>query len=288
MTAAGSAPAVSPWTLRRARAVHLLARAPHADELLGFYVGLVELQARVAEGLPVDRWAPLVQDPDGSAALLAVERIPMDELAPRFDDFLERIAEVGTEIITAGARDLLAAEDAHRTEILHAALTAERGYTGESGEAREPEPTDFHGRAFWEPLLTTLVAAIGPSLPEQAGRRCFACAALPQVAVLRDRPDALGARSLVCSLCATEWRFPRLTCPHCGETDANRLPVHTAESVPHVRIDACLACRRYLKSVDLRQEGRAVPLVDDVATVELDLWAVKEGLTKIRSNVLGF
>ena len=113
------------------------------------------------------------------------------------------------------------------------------------------------------------------------------CGGQPQVAVLRDLPDAVGRRTLVCSTCATEWRFPRLTCPACGETDADRLPVHTTESVAHVRIDECRTCRRYLKSVDQRQQGAAVPLVDEVATVELDLWAREQGLTKIRTNVLG-
>ena len=295
MTAAGSAPAVSPWRLRRARAVHLLDKAPHAEEFLAFYIGLVEFQERVADAVLVDRWVPLVRVAEGSESVLAVERLPVDELVPRFDDFLGRVADVGTEVITAGAQALLVADDTHRAAVLCTALEevpAVAATTGEEGlngqEPPEAGAADFHTRAFLEPLVTTLAAAIAHPPPKQTRRRCFVCAALPQLSVLRDRPDARGARSLVCSLCATEWRFPRLTCPQCGETQADRLPVHTAESVAHVRIDACLTCRRYVKSVDLRQQGTAVPLVDDVATVELDLWAGDQGLTKIRTNVLGF
>jgi len=52
-------------------------------------------------------------------------------------------------------------------------------------------------------------------------------------------------------------------------------------------VEACRTCRRYLKSVDLRVTGLAVPLVDDVATPELDLWAADQGLEKITPNVLG-
>ena len=37
------------WRRRRSRAIELLAKAPHADEMLEFYVGLVELQESVAE-----------------------------------------------------------------------------------------------------------------------------------------------------------------------------------------------------------------------------------------------
>ena len=88
-------------------------------------------------------------------------------------------------------------------------------------------------------------------------------------------------------MCATEWRFQRLTCPHCGETEADKLPVHTAESVAHVRVDACATCSRYIKTVDLRKRGDAVPLVDELAAVELDIWAQEQGLTKLRANVLG-
>ena len=88
-------------------------------------------------------------------------------------------------------------------------------------------------------------------------------------------------------MCATEWRFRRLTCPHCGETDADKLPVHTAESIAHVRVDACTTCSRYIKTVDLRKNGTAVPLVDELAAVELDIWAQEQGLTKLRANVLG-
>ena len=86
---------------------------------------------------------------------------------------------------------------------------------------------------------------------------------------------------------ATAWRVPRLTCPQCGETEADKRPVHTAESIAHVRIDACTTCSRYVKTVDLRKDGTAVPLVDELAAVELDIWAQEQGLTKLRANVLG-
>ena len=88
-------------------------------------------------------------------------------------------------------------------------------------------------------------------------------------------------------MCATEWRFRRLTCPHCGEIEVDKLPVHTAESITHVRVDACTTCSRYIKTVDLRKRGDAVPLVDELAAVELDIWAQEQGLTKLRVNVLG-
>ena len=54
-----------------------------------------------------------------------------------------------------------------------------------------------------------------------------------------------------------------------------------------MRIEECTSCRYYIKSVDLRKNGNAVPDVDDVGSVELDLWAQERGLLKIQRNVLG-
>ena len=153
-------------------------------------------------------------------------------------------------------------------------------------DASDVEP-GFYVRAFLEPVVTSLAAADSREAPSWTRSTCFECGARPGVAVLRDLPDALGSRTLVCSLCATEWRFTRLMCPHCGETEADQLPVHTAESVAHVRVDECRTCERYHKTVDLRRVGNAVPVVDELAAVELDLWARDRGLTKARTNVLG-
>jgi formate dehydrogenase maturation protein FdhE len=46
------------------------------------------------------------------------------------------------------------------------------------------------------------------------------------------------------------------------------------------RVDTCAACHGYIKTVDLRAPGtkEVVPLVDDVATLPLDLWAQDRGV----------
>ena len=81
--------------------------------------------------------------------------------------------------------------------------------------------------------------------------------------------------------------FPRSVCPACGTSGDEGLQFHVHDALPHVRVESCRTCRRYLKSVDLRVLGLAMPLVDDLATVELDLWAAEQGLEKIAPNVLG-
>ena len=271
----------NPWRVRRARAIHLLGQTPHAEEILTFYVGLTEAQESLADRVPVGDWSELVRSPEGELPRLRVEGLPLDELALPFRDFLSRLAEFGTETIKDGAQTLLSQDDDRRLEPLRAAFSA-------WGKAEETvDDFYFYARAFLEPVITAIAQADSSEPTDWTQNFCFVCGGQPQVAVIRDLPDALGSRSLVCSMCATEWRFRRLTCPHCGETDADKLPVHTAESITHVRVDACSTCSRYIKTVDLRKRGDAVPLVDELAAVELDIWAQEQGLTKLRANVLG-
>jgi FdhE protein len=84
----------------------------------------------------------------------------------------------------------------------------------------------------------------------------------------------------------TEWPYRRVVCTGCGEEEFDKLPVYTAETLPHVRVEACDRCRRYLKTVDLSKNGLAVPIVDDVASVSLDLWAREAGYRRARRNLL--
>ncbi len=117
--------------------------------------------------------------------------------------------------------------------------------------------------------------------------RCPRCAALPVAAVLRE--EGHGAkRFLLCALCLQEWECLRIVCPACGEQDFDKLPVYTAAQFAHVRIDACDRCHRYIKTIDLTKDGLAVPCVDDIASVSLDLWARERGYARVKSNVLGF
>jgi FdhE protein len=67
----------------------------------------------------------------------------------------------------------------------------------------------------------------------------------------------------------------------------DKLPVYTAGQFEHVRVEACDSCRTYIKSVDLTRNGLAVPIVDELATVPLNIWAEEHGYTKLQPNLLG-
>src|SRR3981081_3296064 len=120
--------------------------------------------------------------------------------------------------------------------------------------------------------------------------RCPNCGGLPQLSYFAVSGEALvsGPRYLVCSLCANNWVFSRMTCAGCGESTGSKLPIYQEqERFPHVRVDGCQPCRKYLLTFDLRRETRAVPVVDEIAALPLDLFARDQGFTKITPNLMG-
>jgi FdhE protein len=127
-------------------------------------------------------------------------------------------------------------------------------------------------------------AAAGPTA-NALPAACPCCGGAPVCGVLHERGHGAG-RALVCGTCATAWPAPRLVCPACGAVEVQALPVFRAEAWPAIRLDACDACGTYVKSVDLTVDGHAVAVVDDIATVALDVWAGEHGYRKIRPNVL--
>ncbi|MCX6631328.1 MAG: formate dehydrogenase accessory protein FdhE, partial [Candidatus Solibacter sp.] len=124
------------------------------------------------------------------------------------------------------------------------------------------------------------------SVGDDVRSRCPFCTEKPVAAVVRPEGDG-GKRFLLCWLCFTEWGSGDGLCPHCGETSKRKLRIYTDEEFPHIRVEACDTCRVYLKLIDLTRDGRAVPDVDELASVVLDLWAAKHGYTKLQTNLFG-
>jgi FdhE protein len=169
------------------------------------------------------------------------------------------------------------------------------------------------------PVLEALGAEVAAScIGERNARHCPGCGGPPQLSyfALPSEDLASGGRFLVCARCQGSWGYARMTCPGCGENSSARLPIFNEEGTasgergsmvrglegrlgdhgqvehkavfPHIRIEACDTCRRYLLSVDLLADPAAVPLVDEISAVPLDLYAREKGFTKMTSNLMGF
>jgi formate dehydrogenase maturation protein FdhE len=88
-----------------------------------------------------------------------------------------------------------------------------------------------------------------------------------------------GRRRLSCHLCGGAWIAARLRCPFCDTWNSRDLTRLLAEELEEgYFIEACRACRGYVKGVDRRQRWNAgPPLVEDWGSPHLDLYAAREG-----------
>jgi formate dehydrogenase accessory protein FdhE len=154
------------------------------------------------------------------------------------------------------------------------------------------------GIGFWcrvaagAPLELAAAELSPPSAQEWHGSSCPLCGSAPQVSVIAEESgEFMGGspRSLVCARCATWWAFPRITCPLCGEEDPRHLTPFVRSDDRTVRIDCCATCHGYVKTFDLREASArdVVPLVDDVATIALDLWANQRGFDRATFSFAG-
>ena len=61
--------------------------------------------------------------------------------------------------------------------------------------------------------------------------------------------------------------------------------IGTAVQIP--RQESCETCKGYLHVVDLERDPAAIPEVDELAGLPLDLWAVENGYHKLQPNLAG-
>ena len=105
---------------------------------------------------------------------------------------------------------------------------------------------------------------------------CPICAGNPEMGRIA---PADGHYYLVCSQCLTEWKFSRIGCPFCGNTDPDKLGHFKAEEYPSYLVNYCKKCNSYIKvSNEKELNRRHLPIYDNLMTLELDSSAKSEGL----------
>lgn len=258
------------WESRLRRAQQLATVYPFAAEGLRFYGAVAGFQQSLYEGLP---GAERIARPPGSLR----EELEPVRLLPAFSRFLSFVQQIAPPPLANSAAELGAAGGGRR----EGALTDLLQETGPSDPAEA-----LLAWAFLQPYAEHLADHTEPLEVEHAPPRCPLCSGAPLAGVLRPQGDG-GRRSLICSLCAIEWGFRRILCPSCGEEAVDKLPIYVAEELPHVRVEACDTCHRYIKTIDMTKEGRAVPAVDELAAIPLSLWAAEKGYEKLHPNLLG-
>jgi len=127
-----------------------------------------------------------------------------------------------------------------------------------------------------KPFLTVYSEVLLPKVDQESWRRryCPVCGGKADFAYL---DEERGSRWLLCSRCDAEWIFQRLECPHCGCQDQNALSYFSDDKGLY-RLYVCEQCKRYLKTIDLRQAKSEVLMpLERLLTYEFDLQAREDG-----------
>jgi FdhE protein len=103
---------------------------------------------------------------------------------------------------------------------------------------------------------------------------CPICGSLPSLSLLKEE---VGKRYLLCSYCGYQWRIDRIFCPFCNNKDQETLHYLFAEGEEAYRIDLCEECHQYIKMIDYRKLEESDPVLEDLATLHLDLLASQKG-----------
>jgi Protein involved in formate dehydrogenase formation len=273
--------------VRLDRAEHLVANSAGGQEPLRVLVAVLGHQrARAAD--PAVREAAEAAASDGVSIPARFPLLDLDVCSVALRDELasavERLAGSTPLPLAEGGRHLMGLGAADQAAVIDPWL--------DDVSLVDPR-LGFWLRVAAAPILELAARSMPPSaIGDWRGAACPVCGGPPQATAIAEETGEFMAgspRSLICGRCATWWAYPRVVCPACGEED----PRHLDSYLPHdrrwVRIDICSTCQGYIKCFDLRQRGAVdvVPVVDDVATVALDVWAQQRGFTRATVSLAG-
>jgi formate dehydrogenase maturation protein FdhE len=277
------------WDRRIRRATELATTYTFAAEGLRYYARVAAFQKTLYAEIQNN----LADSPKISADRSLRDELDLFLLLPHFSGFLSVIrhsapvplAQAAARLAQSGpARWQHAIEDFWHAEPESAVSTAgaERFYGRRGSSFSDRSLAWIFLQPYAEYLADNREIAVACGTPST----CPLCGGKPIVGVLRSEGDG-AKKSLICTLCAHEWAFRRIYCPACGEEREPQMAFYSAPEIAHVRVDVCDTCHTYLKSIDLTKTGLAVPIVDELATIPLDLWAREHGYEKLELNLLG-
>lgn len=158
--------------------------------------------------------------------------------------------------------------------------------------ARHPEAPGFFrfvAQSAVMPSLSVAGSLLGVEYDNDAlwqHGHCPVCGSAPLMGRLSGTE---GARSHVCSFCSFEFRVPRIGCPFCLAAEYGGSEYYASEDEPGYLLDVCASCNCYIKLADFRALDSAwLPLLDDLASLSLDIYARQMGYARLTLSAWGF
>ena len=130
---------------------------------------------------------------------------------------------------------------------------------------------------FWaRPFRTEAARRLleGVSLTSWRNGFCPTCGHWPALGYLAEDE---GQRTLWCGACGTPWRFPRLLCPFCLNSDMEKLPYITVDDDQSRPVYLCEECKRYLKHRREKKDAERDGDIEYLLSAPLDYVAVSQG-----------
>ncbi len=277
----------------RERAAELAQTWPGYAAILDFYVGVKEAQEASRPAVRVSR-AQAQEHGAGSTAapgrpLIDRDDFPIDvkasvelfgalcKLAKRANPHLGAQVDRIEDALAAGALDLTG-------------LLAGGGRDSTIGQAAADQGLDVHALAFLvrgstQPSVDAVRYQLYDENLTDSWRKssCPICGSEPILSLLKGQH---GLRHLLCSRCGCDWKVDRVSCCVCGSQDAGSLQYFQSEGDAAHRIDSCDRCHHYIKTIDCRILEAPDPLLEDLATLHLDIVANRNGYTRAVLNFL--
>ena len=281
----------SQWDRRIRRATELTSTYPFGAEGLRFYTRVATFQ----KSLYAEIQKALKGSPKISADRPLRDELDFFLLLPHFSPYLSLIQQIAPAPLGKAAAGLAQKGPAAWQHAIEDFWHRDPELASDMDDREEMQADDSLDTTasdrllawiFLQPYAEYLAAHRENTIVDGAPSTCPLCGGKPVVGVLRSEGDG-AKKSLICMLCAHEWNFRRIYCPACGEEREPQMAFYSAPEIAHVRVDVCDTCHTYLKTIDLTKTGLAVPVVDELATIPLDLWARGHGYHKLQFNLLG-
>jgi len=265
---------------------------PSDEEALNFYVELLKTQNKILEkareklrekkGDIVEKAREAVAKGDPAVAALGADWIDDELLADAFTE-IGMLVQARRPDDAEAARAFLAALGSGAftlRELAESVLQGRDDIMRGIAAGANIDAGLVQALVYWamQPFMEALAELLEGKLDLERWNRgvCPVCGSHTRLGYMTGAGNALY---LKCQVCGAEWRFPRVTCPFCGNNESGTVGFYTIDGDKRFRLYECKKCHHYWKVVDENVAGTLVPRkLYDVWTLKLDHIAREKGL----------
>jgi len=259
-------------------------KRPGYGKILDFYQSVKEAQEKVKAPLEIDSaqlgkaWKKLLSKEGFS--LIQKEDFPLDiESSVKLFETLCQVGKNANPHMAEQLKKIKEAIDDKRIDLkklLGGGLKEQRREEIVEELGLDKNVFLFLFRSSIRPSIEAGVEQLRSELDPETWLKgyCPLCGSLPSLSLLKEE---VGKRYLLCSFCGYQWRMDRIFCPFCNNKDQESLHYFYGEGEETHRIDLCDKCRQYIKTIDYRNLQESDPVLEDLATLHLDILASQKG-----------